>query len=136
MVRFGRNSIIQDILHVFFTCKFKKNRINTNLKIWRHIFSDAQGQLTPKPVADSDLNLNSSKLLCMSSLHAIMKRIQSKQLRKRGYSFFPIVSLWKFFLTRFAVHGQIWSNFKLIKALIMYVIVPCKYEQDPIKNSR
>ena len=30
---------------------------------------------------------------------------------------------------------QIWPNLKLIQAL-MYVIVPCKYEMDPIKNSR
>ena len=31
--------------------------------------------------------------------------------------------------------GQIWPNFKLIQAL-MYVIVTCKYEMDPIKNSQ
>ena len=31
--------------------------------------------------------------------------------------------------------GWIWSNFKLIQAL-MYVIITCKYEKDPIKNSR
>ena len=29
----------------------------------------------------------------------------------------------------------IWPNFKLIQAL-MYVIITCKYEKDPIKNSR
>ena len=33
------------------------------------------------------------------------------------------------------VHGQIWTNFKLIQAL-MYVIITCKYEKDPIKNNR
>ena len=33
------------------------------------------------------------------------------------------------------VRGQIWLNFKLIKAL-MYVIITCKYEKDPIKNNR
>ena len=31
--------------------------------------------------------------------------------------------------------GWIWPNFKLIQAL-MYVINTCKYEKDPIKNSR
>ena len=31
--------------------------------------------------------------------------------------------------------SPIWPNFKLIQAL-MYVIVTCKYEIDPIKNSR
>ena len=33
------------------------------------------------------------------------------------------------------VHGRIWLNFKLIQAL-MYVIITCKYEKDPIKNNR
>ena len=31
--------------------------------------------------------------------------------------------------------SRIWPNFKLIQAL-KYVIVTCKYEMDPIKNSR
>ena len=31
------------------------------------------------------------------------------------------------------VRGQIWPNFKLIEAL-MYVIITCKYEKDPIKH--
>ena len=34
-----------------------------------------------------------------------------------------------------AVRGRIWPNFKLIEAL-MYVIITCKYEKDPIKNYR
>ena len=33
------------------------------------------------------------------------------------------------------VSGQIWPNCKLIQAL-MYVIITCKYEKDPIKNNR
>ena len=33
------------------------------------------------------------------------------------------------------VCGGIWPNFKLIQAL-MYVIITCKYEKDPIKNNR
>ena len=33
------------------------------------------------------------------------------------------------------VRGQTWPNFKLIQAL-MYVIITCKYEKDPIKNNR
>ena len=31
------------------------------------------------------------------------------------------------------VRGRIWPNFKHIQAL-MYVIITCKYEKDPIKN--
>ena len=33
------------------------------------------------------------------------------------------------------VRGRIWPNFKLIQAL-MYVIITCKYEKDPINNNR
>ena len=39
-------------------------------------FSDAQGQITPESVVVSGRNLNSSKLLCMSSSPARMKMIQ------------------------------------------------------------
>ena len=31
--------------------------------------------------------------------------------------------------------GRIWPNFELIQAL-MHVLITCKYENDPIKNSR
>ena len=33
------------------------------------------------------------------------------------------------------VRGRIWPNFTLIQAL-MYVIITCKYEKDPIKNNQ
>ena len=33
------------------------------------------------------------------------------------------------------VRCRIWPNFKLIQTL-MYVIITCKYEMDPIKNNR
>ena len=41
-------------------------------------FSDAQGQITLESVVLSGRNLNSSKLLCMSSLPARMRVIESK----------------------------------------------------------
>ena len=40
-------------------------------------FSDAQGQITLVSVSVSGRNLNSSKLLCMSSLPARMRMIES-----------------------------------------------------------
>ena len=33
------------------------------------------------------------------------------------------------------VSGGIWPKFKLIQAF-MHVLITCKYEKDPIKNSR
>ena len=41
-------------------------------------FSDAQGELTPKSVVESCQNLNSSKLLWLVLLSAIMKKIHQK----------------------------------------------------------
>ena len=42
------------------------------------VFSDAQGQLTPKSAMEFCRNLNSSKLSYLSSLPARMKKIKSK----------------------------------------------------------
>ena len=41
----------------------------------------------------------------------------------------------RFWAANSMVRGSIWPNFKLIQAL-MYVIITCKYENDPIKNNR
>ena len=41
-------------------------------------FSETQGQITLELLVVSDRNLNSSKLLCMSSLPARMRMIKSK----------------------------------------------------------
>ena len=59
-------------------------------------FLDAQGQLTPLSVIRSGQNLNSSEVLCMSSLPASIKRIETnlKQPRKGGDTIFPIISQW------------------------------------------
>ena len=43
------------------------------------------------------LNFESSKLSCMLSLPASMKRIRSRTAEKSGDIFFPIISLWGFF---------------------------------------
>ena len=45
--------------------------------------------------------------------------------------FFSIITL----SVTMETSGWIWPNFKLIQAL-MYVIITCKYEMDPIKKSR
>ena len=41
-------------------------------------FSGAQGQLTPQSLVESDRNLYSFEILCLSSLPASMKHIRSK----------------------------------------------------------
>ena len=67
----------------------------------------------------------------MSSLPACMKRIGLNSQEKVATPFFSIITL----SVDMGISSQIRPNFKLIQAL-MYVIVTCKYEMGPIKNSR
>ena len=57
---------------------------------------------------------------------------QKKNSPEKGETpFSPIITL----SVTMETSGWIWPNFKLIKAL-MNVIITCKYEKDPIKNSQ
>ena len=64
---------------VLVTCKYEKDPIkNDGAKADTTLysnFSDAQGQITLVLVSVSGRNLNSSKLLCMSSLPVRMRMI-------------------------------------------------------------
>ena len=62
-------------MDVLVTYKFKMDLINSNREKVATSFLDAQGQLTPYSVVESGRNSNSSKLLCMSSLPASIKRV-------------------------------------------------------------
>ena len=55
------------------------------------ILLDTQRQLTPYSVVRSGRNLNSSEILCMSSLPVSIKRIGSKATEKRWRHHFPII---------------------------------------------
>ena len=67
---------------VLLTCKNKEDPMkNEGARVFTTIyidFSDAQGQITRESVVVSGQNLNSSKLLCMSSLPARMRMMESK----------------------------------------------------------
>ena len=100
--------LIHNIMHVLVTSKFEKDRININ--------------------GDYVMTLI---ILCMSSLPASLKRIGSIATEKKWWCQF-------FRRSRAAnsiVSGGIWPKFKLIQAF-MHVLITCKYEKDPIKNSR
>ena len=64
------------------TCKFEEDLIkNEGARVLTTLyinFSDVQGQITLVSVVVSGQNLNSSKLLCMSSLPTRMRLIKSK----------------------------------------------------------
>ena len=69
-------------MDVLVTCKYEEDPIkNEGARVDTPLysnFSDAQGQITLVLVSVSGRNLNSSKLSCMSSLHARMRMIDSK----------------------------------------------------------
>ena len=74
--------LVRDVMDVLITCKYEEypiknegTRVDTTLY---SNFSDAQGQITLVLVSVSGRNLYSSKLLCMSSLPARMRMIDSK----------------------------------------------------------
>ena len=67
---------------VLLTCKNEEDPItNRGARVFTTLdinFSDAQGQITLELVVVSGRNLNSSKLSCMFSIPARMKKIQLK----------------------------------------------------------
>ena len=69
-------------MNVLITCKYEEDPIkNRGARVFTTLyvnFSDTQGQITLESVVVSGRNLNSSKLLCMSSLPARMRMIKSK----------------------------------------------------------
>ena len=66
----------------------------------------------------------------MSSLPASMKKIRSKMKALEWTQHFPHYNS----MVAMETSGCIWPNFELIQALI-HVLITCKYEKNPIKNS-
>ena len=82
-------------------------------------FSDEQGQITLELVVVSGRNLNSFKLLCMSSLSARMRMVESKMKAiecKQDLSHYKSMGI--FFrcprAANSALLGPIWPNFELV----------------------
>ena len=93
-----------------------------------------------KPVVGSGRISNSSKLSCMLSLPASMKRIRSRTAeKKRRHRFSHHKHIRIFFRCSRAANSTVCGpsrpKFKLVRAL-MHVIITCKYEKDRMKNSR
>ena len=134
-------------MYVLITCKFKKylilstaTRWIANEKKWQHQFLEAQEQLTLWSMVGSGRNSNSSKLLCMPSLSASMKRIWWRTAAEKWQHRFSHHKSMRIFSGRSraanpAVGSPIRPNFEHLRAL-MHVIITCKYEKDRMKNSR
>ena len=74
---------LRDIMVVIHICKNEEDPIKNEgarvlTRLYVGVFSDAHGHLTPKSATEFCRNSNSSKLLCLSSLPARMKKIHSK----------------------------------------------------------
>ena len=129
-------------MDVLVTFKYEEDPIkNRGARVFTTLyvnFSDAQGQITLESVMVSGRNSNSSKLLCMSSLPARMRMIESKMKELECSRYFSHYKSMGIFSRRSraansAVLGPIWPNFELVRDVID-VLVTCKYEEDPIKN--
>ena len=71
--------LVRDVMDVFVTCQYEEDPIeNRGSRVLTTLYSnflDAQGQITLELVVVSGRNLNSFKLLCISSLPARMRMI-------------------------------------------------------------
>ena len=75
--------LIQALMYVIITCKYEKDPIKNNREKVAILFFKSLHYLLPwKPAVGSGQISNSSKLLCMTSLPASMKRIQAKIAEK------------------------------------------------------
>ena len=115
-------------------------RLRTAEKMWRHHFSHYNtygdffrlSRAANSPVSGP---IKPKFELVRALMHVIiackyeMDQMKNSQ-EKVETPFFPIITL----SVTMETSGWIWPNFKLIQTL-MYVIITCKYEKDPIKNS-
>ena len=115
------------------TCKNEEDPIkNRGAKVFTTLFinfSDVQGQITLVLVVISGRNMNSFKLLCMTSLPARLRVDQIKNEGARVFTRFLLLKVYGDFSRRSraansAVLGPIWPNFELVRD-VMDVHVTC-----------
>ena len=75
--------LVRDVMDDLVACQYEEDPIkNRGARVFTTLyinFSDAQGQLTLELLVVSGRKLNSSKLLCLSSLPARLRMIESKK---------------------------------------------------------
>ena len=133
--------LIQALMYFIITCKNEKDPIKNRPKKAATSFSPlyAYGDFFRRSrAANSTVGGPIRPIfgLVRALMHVIVtckyeKGTHEKQPRKSGNTVFPIITT----SVTMETSGWIWPNFKLIQAL-MYFIITCKYEKDPIKNTR
>ena len=110
-----------------------------DLKVKRCEIFVTQEQVTPKWVVWFGPKPNSTELLCLSWLPAILMMIRSKRNELAWNHHFPVISLWEILrrsrAAKSVVSGPIWPKFELVWHF-MHVLVTCKYKKDRIKSNR
>ena len=126
-------------MHVILTCEYEKDRIkNGREKVAiPGFFSVITLSVAMETITRIWPNFKLIQAL-VSWLPASMKWIRSRTAQKKWQHRFSRYKYMGIYFRRSraansAVGGRNWLNFKLIQAL-MYVMVTCKYEKDPIKN--
>ena len=126
-------------MHVIITCKYEKDRIKTAKKKWQYLLF-LNITLTVAMETSSRIWPN-FKLIQVLMYVIVTCKYEMDPIKNTGEKVatpcVPLKVYGDFFrrsrAANSAVGGRIWLNFELIQAL-MYVIVTCKYEKDPIKN--
>ena len=128
-------------MYVIITCKYEKDPIkNSREKVETSFFPiiSLWGFFRRSRAANSAVGgpIRPKFELVRVLMHVIVtckyeKERMKNSRKKERHRFFFIKPL----SVTMETSGWIWPNFKLIQAL-MYVIITCKHEKDPIKNSR
>ena len=128
--------LIQAFMHVLIACKYEKDQMKM---WWRHFlhyksmgfFQTLKSSQLHSPWSDlAEFRTHSSSNVYHRYLQ-VWNESDQKRSRKRDDAVFTTVTL----SVAMETSGHIWPNFELIQAL-MHVLITCKYEKDPIKNSR
>ena len=128
-------------MYVIITCKYEKDPIKNN----REKRGNTNFQIITLSVAmETSGRIWPNFELIQASMHVLIAcKYEKDQMKNSGDNvmtpFSPLKVYGIFFkrsrAANSAVHGRISPNFELIQAL-MYIIITCKYEMNPIKNFR
>ena len=123
-------------MHVLIGCKYEKDQIkNSGENVLHHFLhyiffrcSRAANSVVQGRISSNFEHIQALMYIIITWKYEMnqIKNVQENMMT----TFFPTVTL----SVSMETSGRIWPNFELIQALI-HVLITCKYEKDPIKNS-
>ena len=125
-------------MYVIITCQYKKDPIKNREKVATPFFKI----ITLSVAMETSGRIWPNFELVQAFMHDLIAcKYEKDQMKNSGENVmtsFSTLSVYGIFFRRSraansVVHGRISPNFELIQAL-MYIIVTCKYEINPIKN--